>query len=223
MLLLLQVTVIACCVTTDTVLLAVVGRAAVGPSAIGPVSDGVGFVTFFYAALTTMETSCVLTYHLVAGEKRKQACAMGSAAGIQLIVTTTCVCYTLCPNGHHLIPLSLVTLCLWRCLPLALFATLCHSILLLCVWRCALCIYRFFLILPSILLSHTYKGGGTGSQGGISTSLFILLVSLNALMFLVEMFIMAVRIAIARKKWSELHVPCQHVDVEAVPASAEKV
>ena len=40
---------IACCVTTDTVLLAVVGRAAVGPSAIGPVSDGVGFVTFFYA------------------------------------------------------------------------------------------------------------------------------------------------------------------------------
>jgi hypothetical protein len=200
-LLLLQVTVIACCVTTDTVLLAVVGRAAVGPSAIGPVSDGVGFVTFFYAALTTIETTCVLTYHLVAGEKRKQACAMGSAAGIQLIVTTTCVCYTLCPNGHHVL-LSLVTLCVF-------------------VWRCALCIRRFFLILPSILLSNTYKGGG-GSQGGISTSLFILLVLLNALMFLVEMFIMAVRIAIARKKWSELH-PCQHVGVEAVPASAEKV
>ena len=195
--LLLQVTVIACCVTTDTVLLAVVGRAAVGPSAIGPVSDGVGFVTFFYAALTTIETSCVLIYHLVAGEKRKQACAMGSAAGIQLLVTTTCVCYTLCPNGHH----SLVTLCVW-------------------VWRCVLCVRRFFLILPSILLSNTYKGGG-GSQGGISTSLFILLVLLNALMFLVEMFIMAVRIAIARKKWSELY-SCQHV-LEAVPASAEKV
>ena len=65
--------------------------------------------------------------------------------------------------------------------------------------------------------------GGGGSQGGISTSLFILLVSLNALMFLVEMFIMAVRIAIARKKWSELH-PRQHVlDVDPVPASAEKV
>ena len=77
------------------------------------------------------------------------------------------------------------------------------------------------MILPSILLSNTYKGGG-GSQGGISTSLFILLVSLNALMFLVEMFIMAVRIAIARKKWSELY-SCQHVGVEAVPASAEKV
>ena len=90
----------------------------------------------------------------------------------------------------------------------------------MCVWRCALCVRRFFLILPSILLSNTYKGGG-GSQGGISTSLFILLVLLNALMFLVEMFIMAVRIAIARKKWSELH-PCQHV-LEAVPASAEKV
>ena len=80
---------------------------------------------------------------------------------------------------------------------------------------------RFFLILPSILLSNTYKGGGGSQEGGISTSLFILLVLLNALMFLVEMFIMAVRIAIARKKWSELH-PCQHV-LEAVPASAEKV
>ena len=82
------------------------------------------------------------------------------------------------------------------------------------------CVRRFFLILPSILLSNTYKGGGQ-SQGGISTSLFILLVLLNALMFLMEMFIMAVRIAIARKKWSELY-SCQHV-LEAVPASAEKV
>ena len=113
MLLLLQVTVIACCVTTDTVLLAVVGRAAVGPSAIGPVSDGVGFVTFFYAALTTIETSCVLTYHLVAGEKRKQACAMGSAAGIQLLVTTTCVCYSYAQTA--VTSSSLVTLCVCVC------------------------------------------------------------------------------------------------------------
>ena len=107
MLLLLQVTVIACCVTTDTVLLAVVGRAAVGPSAIGPVSDGVGFVTFFYAALTTIETSCVLIYHLVAGEKRKQACAMG-ARRATFVTTTRAI---LCPNGRHLI-LSRDTLCI---------------------------------------------------------------------------------------------------------------
>ena len=116
------VTVIACSVTTDEVLLTVVGGELSGST-----TDGVGFVTFFYATLTTAETSLVLTYHLVAGQRLRQALAMASAASIQVVVTSI-----------------------------------------------------FFLLLPSILLSHTHRS--------ISPAIFALLLLVNILMFVTEMF-----------------------------------
>ena len=57
-------TMVACAVTTDTVLLSIVGGKVRGAAA-----DGVGFVTFFYAALTAFETALVLAYHLNAGNR----------------------------------------------------------------------------------------------------------------------------------------------------------
>ena len=41
--------------------------AVVGGDVHGAAADGVGFVTFFYAALTAIETALVVTYHLQAG------------------------------------------------------------------------------------------------------------------------------------------------------------
>ena len=153
------VTVIACSVTTDDVLLSVVGGSLSSNTA-----DGVGFVTFFYAALTTVETTLVLTYHLQAGQRLLQAQAMGLAAGIQVVVTSV-----------------------------------------------------FFLILPSILLSNTYRS--------ISPAVFVLLLLVNIVMFVVESFIASVRVAIARKKWfehrAEREAASSAAGDDAAPAAVE--
>jgi hypothetical protein len=132
------VTVVACAVTTDTVLLSVVGGEVRGATA-----DGVGFVTFFYAALTTFEMILVLRYHLLAGQSRlKQAASMAAAAALQVVVTTA-----------------------------------------------------FFIVFPCVLLART--------ASTLSAPLLALLVLVNLVMYVVELFIASVRVAIARKKWRE--------------------
>jgi hypothetical protein len=76
-------TVVACTATTDAVLLETIG----GDVSSG-ISNGVGFVTFFYDGLTAFEMALVLTYHLCAGQQPRQAAAMGAAAALQCLVTT---------------------------------------------------------------------------------------------------------------------------------------
>ena len=89
-------TVVACCATTDTVLLEVAAGGGGGGDDDGgggelssAASNGVGFITFFYAGLTAIETALVLAYHLQRGRAPRQVAAMGGAAAVQIAVTTT--------------------------------------------------------------------------------------------------------------------------------------
>jgi hypothetical protein len=141
-------TLLACVITTDSVFLELLG----GQVMTGDVANGIGFVSFYYAALTAIETALVLTYHLQEGQRPMQVAAMGAAALIQLANISV-----------------------------------------------------FFLVLPGILIANTHR------SGELPTGLVVLILMILLFFFLVELGIVSVRVAIARKKWREHRLAMQDI------------